>query len=282
MYKYLAAHPDIYMSTFKEPHYFAEDIPGMQRITSMDKYKSLFPKACQRYRRQGEASVLYLFSRVAIKRIKEYNPNAQLIIMLRNPITMAMSFHGEELFYGKEDVPDFVTAWQLQDMRKKGLAIPTGSCSPELLQYRNVVALGTQVERALTLFPREQVHFIFFDDFVSNTRQEYEKLLKFLDLESDGKSDFAKINPRKVARAQWWVKLNRWLTGRLPVFVIQLWRTLGFRRLSKMLMEKKVKASLPGREFLEQLIAELSPEIDKLSAITGRDLEPWKRMEWLQ
>jgi hypothetical protein len=281
MYQYLAAHPDVYMSALKEPHFFAEDIPGMRQVTTMDKYESLFPHSWQRYRRQGEASVYYLFSNVALGRVREFNPSAQLIIMLRNPVDMALSYHGGELFYGKEDVADFVTAWQLQDQRKKGLAIPAGCRDPELLQYRKVVALGSQVERALAIFPREQVHLVFFDDFVRETRREYEKLLEFLDIPSDGRTEFAKVNPRKVPRMRWWVNLNRRLVGKLPIGVIRLWRGLGLRKITQALVEKKVELSLPSEDFLRQISAELSPEIDKLSDLTARDLDPWKRMEWL-
>ncbi len=282
MYEYLAAHSDIYMPTFKEPHFFAEDMPERRQITSMDRYESLFPHTSQQYRRQGEASVFYLFSDVALRRIREFNPDAQLIIMLRNPVDMALSLHNQFLFTGREDVPEFARAWQLQDKRKGGVAVPAGCDDPQLLQYREVVALGSQVERALKIFPREQIHVVFFDDFVQDTRGEYEKLLKFLDVPSDGRTEFRKINPRKASRMRWLMNLDQRLLGKVPLGVIQMWRSLRLNVFKKWLMRKEVDSLRRDEDLLRQIHAEMRPEIDKLSDLTGRDLDPWKRIECLQ
>lgn len=282
MYEYLAAHPDIFMPAFKEPHFFAEDIPARRQITSMESYESLFPHTCRQYRRQGEASVFYLFSEVALGRIKEFNPDAQIIIMLRNPVDMALSYHSQLLFTGAEDISDFATAWESQDRRSDGGAIPAGCKTPKLLQYRMVISLGSQVERALEHFSREQIEVIFFDDFVRDPHNEYEKLLTFLGVQSDGRKEFRKVNSRKVPRMRWLINLDQRLQGSIPLRAIQMWRVLRLHKLRKMMVRRRVEPSRPGEDFLRHISAEMSPEIDKLSEFAGRNLDPWKRMEWLQ
>ena len=59
-----------------------------------------------------------------IKEIKEYNPDAKIIIMLRNPIDFLHSLHSQLLFSGNEDEPDFEIAMELEEERMKGNKLP--------------------------------------------------------------------------------------------------------------------------------------------------------------
>ncbi len=55
--KYLHAHPNIFMSTLKEPYYFVEDFPQHRTVSSREDYLALFNKASKRHIALGEASV---------------------------------------------------------------------------------------------------------------------------------------------------------------------------------------------------------------------------------
>ena len=98
LYHYLSEHPQIEMSSQKEPDYFSDKAIneqgmyyGKNRVNTLDKYESLFvQKESVVY---GEASVSYLFYENVPEDIKKYNPNAKIIIMLRNPIERAFSHY---------------------------------------------------------------------------------------------------------------------------------------------------------------------------------------------
>lgn len=91
MHQYLAAHPDIYMAK-KEMHTFGGDLrfgPQFYR-RNLHEYLAEFA-ARQGQRRAGEASVWYLFSTQAAAEIHAFNPEARIIIMLREPAEMLHS-----------------------------------------------------------------------------------------------------------------------------------------------------------------------------------------------
>ena len=109
------------MSPIKEPNYFASDInldaireevkarikllhideyiksdmsKTMHRafITSFDQYLALF-RFAKDEKAIGEASASYLFSKTAAKNIYQYDPNAKIIIVLRQPVQRAYSHY---------------------------------------------------------------------------------------------------------------------------------------------------------------------------------------------
>src|SRR5438270_13689284 len=88
---YLAKHPEVFMAT-KEQHYFGSDLEFQGKQTKAVQYFPSFSGAGQ-CRRRGEASVWYLFSQKAAREIHAYNPRAQVIVMLRNPVDMMYSLH---------------------------------------------------------------------------------------------------------------------------------------------------------------------------------------------
>ena len=42
LYQYLSSHPNIYMCTPKEPHYFSNDLNGVAFVKTLDEYQNLF------------------------------------------------------------------------------------------------------------------------------------------------------------------------------------------------------------------------------------------------
>lgn len=119
MYEYLKEHPEIFMpEDAKEPNYFGSDMNYKSSRLTEEQYLSLFSDA-KNEKRIGEASVWYLYSKLAASEIKEFCPSARIIIMLRNPVDMLYSLHSE-LFYGAdEDIEDFKTALNAEEVRKK-------------------------------------------------------------------------------------------------------------------------------------------------------------------
>jgi len=111
----------------------------------------------------GEASVWYLYSRVAIDNIRRFNPDTKIIVMLRNPVELVHALWATLLHGFEEDQHDFQTAWELQDKRLAGENIPESCRRPEQLQYRSLFLLGQQMEKLYSIFSKKQVHICMFD-----------------------------------------------------------------------------------------------------------------------
>jgi len=88
LFNYLAAHPAVFLPERKEPGYFCTDLRTYGEVATLTEYEALFSPALP-HALTGEASVLYLYSKVAIGQIMAHNVNAKIIAMLRNPIEAA-------------------------------------------------------------------------------------------------------------------------------------------------------------------------------------------------
>lgn len=198
--EYLGDHPAIFMSDPKEPHYFALDFPAHRCIRSEAAYEALFDNATNSQRIIGEASVLYLYSREAIPAIRAFNPEAKLVAMLRNPVEVVHAMHAQAIHSTDEDVHDFTAAWNLQNERRVGRRLPRNCRTPQVLLYRDLYLLGEQVERMLTVFPREQVKLVLFDDFKRDPGGVYRDVLDFLRVPDDRRSEFPVVNANKQWR----------------------------------------------------------------------------------
>ena len=197
--EYLKVHDDIFVSTPKEPHYFADDFPHYKKeLPDLASYEALFdtPDA-NKCKITGEASVWYLYSKCAISNIKAYQPDAKIIVMLRKPLEVVESLHRQMLWVLDEDDPSLESAWNKQADRSRGIGLPDKCREPAFLQYKNVVDYSVQLKRLYSVFPAEQIKIILFDDFKNNTLQVYKEVIEFLGFEYDGRKEFEKINERK-------------------------------------------------------------------------------------
>ena len=213
MYTYLKQHPGLYLSVYKEPHFFGKDLtPTVYGIREEDVYYSLFSGAGEK-QLSGEASVWTMASRTAAAEIYAVNPAAKIIIMLRNPIDMIYSLHDLYLRTGNEDTVDFQQALEKEPQRKQGSAIPPGCYFPEGLCYTEVGRYNEKVERLVEVFGMGEaastqegtsraVHVVIFDEFVKETASSVKGVLEFLGvdpgvpLEFEMKKALAMIRPQ--------------------------------------------------------------------------------------
>ena len=70
---YLGQHPDVFMSTPKEPNYFGADLHRTKPRITLDTYLSYFERAAGQ-QRVGEASTCYLCSKTAASEIRGLTP----------------------------------------------------------------------------------------------------------------------------------------------------------------------------------------------------------------
>ena len=105
LYQYLNEHPQIYMSDIKEPAYFRQ----RSNFKTEADYLALFAGARDEIR-LGEATPSYLRSPEATEAIYRFDPDAKIIIMLRDPVSLMMSTYSQDRVMGREKSPTFAEA----------------------------------------------------------------------------------------------------------------------------------------------------------------------------
>jgi hypothetical protein len=282
---YLAQHPDIYLAK-KEMHFFGADLHfGPQFYRRNEKaYLAEFAD-CHGCACAGEASVWYLFSREAAAEIKAFSPQARIIIMLREPAAMLYSLYHQFMLDGNEFLPSFAEALAAENDRSQGRRVPRQAYFIQGLVYRATARYTNQVRRYFEVFGRERVHVIIYDDFAANTAGAYQDTLKFLGLSAGpAKINFQLVNPASAPRSLFLrnllndpflrrmaISMKSWLPPSLFA-----WGQKTGIRLALSNRRPAVRAPLPP-ELKLALRREFTPEVERLSALLGRDLTGWTK-----
>ena len=268
---WLGQHPEIFMSSAKEPHFFNTD--DKRTVETVEHYERFFENASPVHRAVGEASVWYLSSSQAASQILGYAPDARLIVMFRNPIEMAPALHAEMLYTGIENVKDFIEAWHLQEERRRGRRLPAFCWVPRRLYYGEVCSLGAQLDRLLSKIPARQILTIVLDDVQRDARQEYLRVLEFLGVADDGRMEFPVYNAAKIRR---WAFLPR-----LTNVILDVKRQLGIRGglglwtlIDSANQMGRRRNSLPP-EFVAELKRYFKEDVVRLGQLLRRDLNVW-------
>ncbi len=278
---YLREHPRIFMTRPKEPHFFADDLHRHRAIKTKEEYLALFRGASEEHEALGEASVFYLYSKVAIRNLMAHNPKARLVAMLRNPVDMLHSYHAQMVRAYFEDERDFERALALRERPEAEWSLPPNLRDPALLRYREVIRLGEQVERLLSIVPREQVRFVLIDDLKRDTQGVYEGVLEHIGVPSDGRTEFPRINVNRVYKNE---SLAGWMRNLPPgLRALRRWsrrlsghRGTGLGLWVQRLNSRKVRRQTMSPELRRSLAAEFRPDVEKLGELIGRDLSHWQ------
>lgn len=276
MSHYLAGHPDIFMSEQagdKEPRFFCSDdwSPVPRKTNSWSQYLNLYREAPCSTRFLGDATTVYLRSEDAVPEILRTCRDPRFVVMLRNPIDLAVSLHNQRIKNNWETIFNFEAAWRLQAERWAGKRLPYGVPDGRYLNYEVPAMLGRQMNKLTQLVEKRKIYWIFYEDFQHDPGACYRKLLAFLDLADDGRSDFAVRNSSTVYK---WPYIQK-LLSRLGHFR----RALGLRgfglatRLSKINSRKGRKVI--SKNFERELQQHFEADIRLLSRVTGRDLSHW-------
>jgi len=277
--EYLREHPEICFSDPKEPDYF-DDLSRDCFYGTEEEYHKIFFSHCTSEKIRGEGSTWYLYSQKAIPNIMKYNPEARIIVMLRNPVEMVHSLHSHLVFSCDEDERDFKKAWNLQDLRREQKHIPKTDYHPAAFLYAEVAGYSRQLEALYRNVPKKQVMVILFDDFIADTKGVYKDVLEFLDVSTDFVPSFEIINPAKVSRSRLIAKVFHKPPNQLTVLARRLrkklgLRTLGIRPLLNLLNTRAQKRPPLDENMKETLRNTFREDIQQLGKLLGRDLSHW-------
>lgn len=259
--------------------YFGSDLPFFHRAEFTEaEYLSYFAAAGSRAR-VGEKSAWYLYSRRAAAEIRRFNPDADIIIMLRNPVDMMASLHRQRFMVGAEDIEDFAAALDAEDGRRRGLGLPVHLGMRDSVLYRRIAGYAEQVARYLDEFGRNRVHVILFDDLERDMPAVYADTLRFLKVREDFRPEFRVVNAGGRVSSP---AVARFL-GRPPAWLRRLGTALLSRSLQRTLIWglNRLNAPRPSPsptdpDLRRRLQAEFAPEVDRLAALIGRDLSHWR------
>lgn len=278
---YLAEREDVFLSYPKEPSYWSSDMvqgAGVAQITTQAQYEALYDAAGDAPVRL-DGSTSYFLSDVAVPRILEAVPEARFIIMLRDPVEMVQAWHMEKCFNLNEDEEQFQRAWELWEDREAGVAPwPDGAMETRELNYAWVGALGSHLERVTAQIPEDRRLVLFQSDLAEDPQALWARVLAFLDLPPDGRTEFPVVGGAHFNRSKTLAKLYQSPPPAVAPLIRGLKRMtrtgLGARALGavKGLLITRGKRAEIDTGFQAELQRVFGPEVDKITALTGRNL----------
>lgn len=276
LYEQLRRHPQIFMPFHKEPLYFGDDLTRRYgRMTEAD-YLRLF-KGAKPGQRIGEASTWYLYSTSAAREIKDFSPDAQIMVVLRNPVDVMYAQHNQLIFNVIEDIPDFADALAAEPDRRAGRRIPPGPINIENLFYRHSVHFAEQLERYFEVFGRDRVHMMLTDDMRRDGAGVVSGVLEFLGVDPALAAAPPKSNENRRVRSPIIQRLIFAPKLLLPLApYLRRFPLVRSVRTKMLEMNSEAKPRPPMDPALRrQLIDEFRPEIERLGTLIDRDLSAW-------
>ena len=189
LYMYLKEHPQIFMSSPKEPTFFGhegesglfngpgdnDEVYRSRMLTNIDAYTALF-KGVTDQKAVGEASIFYLYLSKAPSRIKKYIPNAAMFAVLRNPADRAYSNY-LHLVRQQREPYTFARALQEEPARIK-------NNWNEFWHYKSLGFYSEQVKRYYDMFGRSQVHIYLYEDLQKSPLSLVKEIFEILGIDS--------------------------------------------------------------------------------------------------
>lgn len=200
--RWLREHPEIHMSSIKEPHFYNTDMNN-RTVTNRADYEALFADAPNGTRVLAEASTWYLYSDAAVPNILRDHPDAKFIVMTRDPVEMAVSLYLHNLYMQLEDCETLEQAWQQQQARLGGESIPRRCREIAFLQYGAACSLATLVQRLRNRAQTDQILHVPLERLKSRPRETYQDILVFAGVRDDAREGFPIHNQAKESRLPW-------------------------------------------------------------------------------
>ena len=271
LYEYLKNIPDIFMSTQKEPWYFAPVVSDMSRslgkINDEKSYLNLF-KNVKNETAIGEASAVYWRDPDAPKLIQEKIPNAKIIISLRDPVDRFFSGYLMKLRTGftKKSLEESV---KIRLNNKFTRISPRLNKESTLLYYENI-------KRYLDIFGKDNVLIIIFEEWINDPKNVLDEILEFLKINSSVKNlnnlEFKKYNFGWTPQSKLMKKLmyNKILINIIRQLIPKSFRNSLENKIWKS-NETRIKLSDQDKQLLIKFFYD---DVKKLEKLLDREL-PW-------
>ena len=275
---FLGEHPDVFVSTPKEPHFLAfpergpqfrglgdDDLVNRPAVRGLREWEGLFRGRGER--RRGEGSVTTLcFPETSIAGIQRFcPPECRFVVMLRDPVDRAYS---SWLYLRSRgyDAGSFEECLQAEEHR-------TRAGWSHMWQLRRLSRYADQLAPFLEAFG-DRVLVVIQEEFAAEPVGQFRRILEFLDVDPGVTVDVTRrVNEGGTPR-------SRSVATALNV----LRRSAPARRLVRSLVPERRReqvrsASLRGGSVdagtRSALAAAFTPDIRSLEQLLGRDLRIW-------
>lgn len=277
--EYLCRHPDIFLPEEKELYFFGNDLTFLTKRRTVHQYLNLYDNAASL--KKGDATATNLVSEEAAEEIYAFNPEAKIIIMLRNPVDMIESLHSEAVYNLNEPERNFKKALALEPGRKAGKNLPAKlTCPVQSLLYRHIATFSPQVQRYFNVFEKKQVLVILYDELKADSEAVYKKALNHLGLTFFPLPAYKKINPNKINRSESLKNLLKFMPGGLKttsriIIPYKPLRKKLYHELIKLNTRFVKRQSMPVK-LRQELMEFFRDDIAKLEKLIEKDLSNWK------
>jgi hypothetical protein len=258
LYHYLGSHPQVFMSTEKEPAFFTK------HWQQGAEYYARFFEGWSGRPAVGEATVEYMVDPEAPSRIAELLPDVRLIFTLRDPIARAYSHYWHRVKTGHE-------ARALD-------VVLSGDGSEYPIRYSRYY---THLRRYLSHFSPDQLFIVIMEDMKRDPLGIFRDLFAFIAVDSGFQVDYQ--GARNMAKTPCSPALQRmltriqataWIQGLVPdsvrPFVASTYTRIKRGNL------KPFEAPPLGANQAERLARILVPEIEGIEGLLGRKLTEWR------
>lgn len=289
LHQILNGHDEIFMSKDKEPYFFKHElmrrtaekeqnrelinafkkIQEKRKFTTYDKYLSLFDEA-ENQKYIGESSH-YIYHPKTAKIIKEKNPNAKIIISVRNPIDRFYSEYN--LLINRQNKLNKPIKMSFEDFfyqeleylkQKKKSRLNKGMLSHRILKWQEV-------------FGEENVRILNYDDLKMKPSIMLNALFDWLGIEN---VDYKKIKKKPQRSGKIILKPlflfinNNKILNKLIHKLFSLHSRAKMREIFYLLFIRKKEMAMDVRAKLLEVYME---EINSLEQIFNKNLNNWKK-----
>jgi Sulfotransferase family len=279
----LRSHPDVFVTQPKEPHFLAyagerptftgpgDDLTiNAAAVTRQDDYLALFDGA-EPGSTLGEGSVSTLYRHEqALPRLHELNPQARLVLVLRDPVDRAFSSFQYLRNRGYERQEDFLDAVAREDERRR-------AGWHHLWHYTAMSTYADPVAHAHAVFGADRVHVEWYDDLVDNADETLDRVHAFVGVDPARRprEEGGRVNVSGVPKRAWLqAAMHQAARSRVLRGAVKSMVPFGVR-------ERIRNANLTSQQVSPRARAELVPvfvpDLDRLEKVLGRPVpERWR------
>lgn len=193
VYDWLGQHPELEAPEhIKDYHFFSEKAlftKGIKHLEKQYKYHNKLKVHC---------AVNYLFySKTVSELIYSYNPEAKIIVCLREPVSRAISAYKYFIRTLREN-NDFSESLRLEKENRLSFAEKANN------SYISHGNYAEQINDYIQYFPNSKIHYIVFEELIDSDKQAniMSDLCEFLGISSDFVFNFTHLNASGQPRSK--------------------------------------------------------------------------------
>jgi len=200
LFRYLAAHPSVSLSSTKELRYFYEhasvDLAEYEHCFVAKPDSSLLLEASPQYLHGGAQVALHIF---------ESLPECKLIFILRDPVDRMASYYRAD--FGQQHLPSFELSFA--DVVNLDLSESDAYNDHEEQladSFRHEILRGFYAEHLqqyLSIFPSERIKIVFFDELIRCTAETVKDVCTYLELSPSFFDDFVFAIENRTRGHRW-------------------------------------------------------------------------------